>query len=108
HYCLQVLLKLLAPINPMITEKIYIEIYDKDIHKEEFPEVEIEVKNEIETKDIVELDSLVWKTKKDNGKSLKEEIRLLVIPRKLESIEKDLISAHNVKEIKYGDLRVEL
>ncbi len=108
HYCLQTILKLLAPINPMITEKIYIEIYDKDIHKEEFPEVEIEVKNEIETNDIVELDSLVWKTKKDNGKSLKEEIKLLVIPRKLENIEKDLIMTHNAKEIKYGELRVEL
>ncbi len=108
HYCLQVILKLLAPINPMLTEKIYIEIYDKDIHKEEFPTVEIEVKSEIETNDIIELDSLVWKTKKDNGKSLKEEIKLLVIPRKLKDIEKDLIMAHNAKEVKYGELRVEL
>ena len=92
----------------MLTEKIYIEIYDKDIHKEEFPTVEIEVKSEIETNDIIELDSLVWKTKKDNGKSLKEEIKLLVIPRKLKDIEKDLIMAHNAKEVKYGELRVEL
>ncbi|MEM4264156.1 MAG: valine--tRNA ligase, partial [Candidatus Woesearchaeota archaeon] len=44
HYCLDVLLHLLAPILPMITQKIYQELRGKDIHFEKFPEIKKEYK----------------------------------------------------------------
>ena len=103
HYVLENILKLLAPIIPLITYKIYKELYDEDIHFIEFPIVEKEFLVPLKTKDIVELNSQIWKTKKDAGKSLKEEIKQATIPRKYRLIEKDLIEAHKIKKLNYNE-----
>ena len=102
HYCLDNLLKLLAPINPMFTYKIYKDLRNKDIHFELFPEIGNKYKLKFSTKDLEELNSNVWKAKKDKGLSLIEEIKILTVPNNLKSIEKDLVKIHNVKEIKYS------
>ena len=102
HYSLLTILKLLAPINPMFTYKIYKDLRNKDIHFELFPEIGNKYKLKFSTKDLEELNSNVWKAKKDKGLSLKEEIKILTVPNNLKSIEKDLVKIHNVKEIKYS------
>lgn len=103
HYCLDNILKLLAPITPIITYKIYKNLRKKDIHFERFPAESKKYKTLFSTKDIELLNSEIWKAKKDKGISLKEEIKSLTIPNKLKSIKKDLVMTHNAKELKFGN-----
>ncbi|MBI4149359.1 valine--tRNA ligase [Candidatus Woesearchaeota archaeon] len=107
HYCLDTLLKLLAPIIPLITAKIYYELRNKDIHAEQFPKPAVKAETEITADDIINLNSEIWKSKKSQGKSLKSEIASLTIPKKLKGIAKDLQAMHQVKEMRYGE-RVEI
>tara|TARA_Y100000310_G_scaffold97577_1_gene95222 strand:+ start:7520 stop:9904 length:2385 start_codon:yes stop_codon:yes gene_type:complete len=108
NYCLDTILKLLAPIIPLITYKIYNELRKKDIHFENFPKAS-KIKNvKIKTEDIVELNSNIWKAKKDKGMSLNSEINSLTIDKKFKIIEKDLIEAYNVIQLNYGKFKIEL
>jgi valyl-tRNA synthetase len=104
NYCLDAMLKMLAPITPFITYKLYHELRGKDIHETKFPE-KITVKYEkcFETQELVELNSAIWKAKKDANLSLKSEISKVTMPEKFRSIEKDLIVTHKIKEIEYGE-----
>jgi len=102
NYCLDSILKLLAPIIPMMTYKIYKDLRKKDIQSEKFPEPEKGLRLQFTTAELIELNSMIWKAKKDKGLSLKAEIKELVIPDKFKGIENDLVVTHNVKSIKYG------
>ncbi len=102
HRVLQRMLRLLSPVIPMFTFKVYQEIYGEDVHLMKFPEIGDEYKVDFESADLMELNSLIWKTKKDNGKSLKDPLNKLTIPEKFKSIELDLKAAHNVQKIIYG------
>jgi len=102
YYCLEMMLKVLAPVIPMITSKIYKELYGKDVHFLPFPDVEQEFKSEFTSDDLATLNSAIWKAKKDAGQSLKAEISELQVPEKFKAIEKDLISAHSAKILKYA------
>jgi valyl-tRNA synthetase len=108
NHVLETLLKLLAPIVPLLTYRIYKELNGKDIHFETFPETEKEYLVEITKEDIVDLNSFIWKYKKDAGKSLKEEISELIVEEKFKMMQHDLISAHNIKKLSFGDRRIEL
>ncbi len=99
---LETLLKLLAPIIPFITYRIYKDLTGKDIQKETFPKEEKKRKIKFKTNELLELNSKIWKTKKDKNLSLKAEIKVLTIPETFKEIEKDLKEAHKIKEIKYG------
>lgn len=104
HHCLENMLKTFAPIIPFITYKLYDELEGKDIHLEEFPKVAEEAEElPFKTEEIMDLNSQIWKAKKDNNLSLKAEIKTLTLPEKFKSIEKDLVEAHSIKEIKYGE-----
>ncbi|MBI4170290.1 MAG: valine--tRNA ligase [Candidatus Aenigmarchaeota archaeon] len=103
RYCLETLLKLLSPITPFITYTIYQELAGKDIHEESFPVVLAGYKTDITKDDILELNSTIWKIKKDNNLSLKSEILSLTLPQKFKPLEKDIRTAHGPKEIKYAD-----
>lgn len=94
-------LKLLAPVLPFITYQLYREIHGKDIHKENFPEPE-KIKSPIKSADIKDLNSLIWKAKKDRGLSLRSPVKQLTVPAKLKPIEKDLIKTHNLEKLAYG------
>lgn len=104
HYCLDNILKLLAPVIPMLTYKIYKDLKKKDIHFESFPTESKKYKTLFSTKDIEELNKQIWKAKKDKGLSLRDEIKSLTVPKKLKSIEKDIVKTHNAKEIKFGSI----
>jgi len=104
HHCLDMLLKLLAPVIPFITYQIFHELRGKDIHAEQFPDPKTEKagKPKFSTKDLMELNGTIWKTKKDKGLSLKAEVRLATLPEKFKPIERDLALTHGIKELKWG------
>ena len=103
NYCLDNILKIMAPIIPFMTYKIYMELRNSDIHQEEFPSAKEEYKLPFTTEKITELNSLVWKTKRDNNLSLKSEISEIVLPKTMESIAGDIKACHNAKKISYGE-----
>lgn len=107
-YCLNTLLKMLAPITPFITFKIYSELWEKDIHAEEFPHVEHEYETKLTTEKIVEFNSTVWKAKKDNGLALNAEISEITMPEEFRPVEKDIKMVHKAKKISYGELKVSI
>ncbi len=108
HYSLQKILEMLAPVLPMITHKLYSDLYGKDVHEQEFPKAEKKIKIDFKTQDLIELNGLIWKAKKDAGKSLRDEIISLKIDVKFKKAEKDIIATHNVKKISYGKFKVEV
>jgi valyl-tRNA synthetase len=78
------------------------ELKQKDIHFEKFPEVE-KYESKIKTKEICELNSSIWKAKKEAGLSLKSPVREVVLPETFKPIEKDLVEMHRMEKIAYGD-----
>ncbi len=93
---LDLLLKLLAPVTPFITYRIYKDLREKDIHAEKFPEPEkIEFKG-FATDELVELNSSIWKAKKEKGLAMKDPIEFKV-PEKFKIIELELKEMHNLK-----------
>jgi valyl-tRNA synthetase len=102
HYCLEKILLLLAPVIPIITSKIYNDLFGEDIHFLSFPSKEQEFSPAFTTQELSDLNSAIWKAKKDSALSLKAEIKEIQIPEKFKAIEKDIISAHSIKSIKYG------
>ena len=108
HECLEMLLKMLAPVLPFITESLYMQLKGKDIHAEEFPEPLKAKKPAFKTDELLALNSMVLKTKKDAGRSLKDPLKLLTIPESMKPIEADLKLAHGAARIAYGETKVEL
>ncbi|RLI97068.1 MAG: valine--tRNA ligase [Candidatus Aenigmatarchaeota archaeon] len=102
HYCLDTMLKLLAPVIPFITYRIYMDMRGKDIHTEEFPAKPKPDKPPFPTEELMELNSAIWKEKKDSGLSLKSEVASVTIPDKFKPIEKDLSLTHNIKKVEWG------
>jgi valyl-tRNA synthetase len=103
HRCLETILKLWAPVIPLITYKLYEEITGKDVHMENFPETERIEKFDITTEEIIQLNSAIWRAKKDNNISLKHGIKEATIPERLRLLEKDLKAAHGIEKLKYGE-----
>jgi valyl-tRNA synthetase len=98
HHCLKMILILLAPITPFISDKIWRMLYsEKSIHLEEFPKEEWEMELAKFTEKIKEFNSDTWDTKKKRGLSLKDQIKIN-IPLELKEFEKDLIAMHNIKK----------
>ena len=95
HYLLERFLILSYPIIPQITSFI---LYEKGIDylKLKFPTSKKENIDSSLIDKIVEFNSKIWKEKKYNGISLREEIKGEV-PKELKQFEKDLKTAHNLK-----------
>lgn len=102
HHCLDILLKILAPVTPFITYRIYGGMRKKDIHFEEFPKPENITKPKFSTDALINLNSRIWKKKKDEKLSLNAKLKSLTIPEAFRPIEKDLMQAHGVENLKYG------
>ena len=97
HKVLSTILKLLAPITPLITEHLWLTLYSEDsIHKEQLPEIENVEDMTAMTQPIIEFNSRVWNEKKQNNLSLKDSIKI-EIPEKLDQFKKDLIAMHNLE-----------
>jgi valyl-tRNA synthetase len=102
HFVLERILLLLAPIIPFITFRIYKDLKGEDVHFKDFPEPGKRFKQAFSSDDIEELNSLVWKSKKESGLSLREGVKELLIPEKFKGIEKDIIHMHNVSKLTYS------
>ena len=108
YYCLDRILELLAPVNPMLTSKLYFLINNEDIHKQPFPKVSKKYETKFTKEELVEINSEIWKIKRENGKSLKDELSYIVIPDKFSGIQKDLRETHKAKEVKFGKFKVSI
>jgi len=97
HYLLERLLLLLYPIIPQVTTIIAKE-KGIDLLRAKWPNTidtdHITVFNSIEK--ILNFNSQVWKTKKEQGISLRNPINGIKIPKELASFEKDLRVCHNI------------
>ena len=97
HKVLSTILKLLAPITPLITEHLWLTLYSKNsIHKEQLPEIENVENMTTMTQPIIEFNSRVWNEKKQNNLSLKDSIKI-EIPENLNQFKKDLVAMHNLE-----------
>ena len=97
HKVLSTILKLLAPITPLITEHLWLTLYSKNsIHNEQLPEIENVEDMTAMTQPIIEFNSRVWNEKKQNNLSLKDSIKI-EIPENLNQFKKDLVAMHNLE-----------
>ena len=103
YYCLEELLLILAPIVPMITHKLYSNLFNKDIHFEKFPAPESYELPGFTGEELEELNRSIWKQHTEKGLTLKAEIKEAVIPEKFKPIERDLKAAHSIAKIAYGN-----
>jgi valyl-tRNA synthetase len=109
NYCLEHVLKLLAPVTPMLTFKLYQALWDKDIHAEAFPKPKKAGKSPFPTEELEELNRAIWKAKKDGEKSLRDEVSKVTVPEKFKCIEKDLTVTHKIQNLSFGkEIKVEL
>jgi valyl-tRNA synthetase len=93
---LEIILKLLSPVIPFVTDFIWQELYSKkSIHVEEFPKLKAKVELTKLTEKLIEFNSKIWNTKKTKGISLKDGVKI-EIPKVLKMFEKDLKAMHNI------------
>jgi valyl-tRNA synthetase len=96
HEGLKVILKLMAPIIPFITDAVYSKIYGEKIHNLEFPE-KFDVPNKTKfTQNLIDFNTMVWKKKKDAGLALNTEIKNIIIPKELRLFNDDLKKMHKL------------
>jgi valyl-tRNA synthetase len=97
HKILSTILKLLAPIIPLITEYLWQKIYSSNsIHTQRQVKRESHKDLRKYTEEIIEFNSKVWNEKKSKGLSLKDSIAIS-IPSNLEIFKKDLKAMHNLE-----------
>ncbi|MBU0530158.1 MAG: valine--tRNA ligase, partial [Nanoarchaeota archaeon] len=107
---LDTLLILLAPVACFITHRIYKDLRYKEIENEDFVKPNarhLKEKISFKTEDLEELNSQIWKLKKDKGYSLKTTITHASIPPKFKHIEKDLLVTHGIQHITYGKFSIQ-
>ena len=98
HKVLSTVLKLLAPITPFISDKIWTILYSSSsIHAERQVESTGAKYDQSTRNTITDFTATVWAKKKDAGLSLKDEIRIKV-PDSLADFKTDLVSMHNIVE----------
>ncbi|MFW9780277.1 MAG: class I tRNA ligase family protein [Candidatus Heimdallarchaeota archaeon] len=102
HYVFKTILKLLAPITPFIAEAIYQKLYEpsQSIHRKLMPESETNsAEEDFRTPKIMELNSLIWRSKKLKKLSFKAPLTSLSIPPTLAAFADDFKAMHNVQKI---------
>lgn len=106
HTVLKTVLLLLAPITPMITEKLYREIYSPDtsIHHQLLPNPIPDIPDTFKQlgPTILSVNTLIWKYKKENNLSLRAQLSEAWIPEQLKNMSMDLKAMHNIQNIKFG------
>lgn len=103
HTVLQAILKLLAPICPFITDKIYRELYNTktSIHKYLFPEPIDGITNDHPTETLIQFNADIWKHKKDNKMSLREALPTVTASKTLKPYTEDLQRMHHIEALKF-------
>ncbi|MHA1835871.1 MAG: valine--tRNA ligase, partial [Candidatus Odinarchaeia archaeon] len=103
HICLKTIIKLLAPICPFITEKIYQELYSKgeSLHKCALPDIIDEgvIKEELNLNVIPVFNKAIWSFKKKWGLALNAPIKTVYAPSECEPYINDLKKMHNIEKL---------
>lgn len=102
NYCLEKLLVLLYPLIPFTTTIIYKELFCKDLNLEKFPALENH-ESSLTIEDIENLNNSIWKHKKENNLSLKDNLEKISINNKFKEIEKDIKKTHSIYSIEYTE-----
>ncbi|TLZ89349.1 MAG: valine--tRNA ligase, partial [Methanobacteriota archaeon] len=98
HACLRDLLRLLAPVTPFSTDKIWRSMYGGSVHAERFPMPRdgIPASRADFTEGLLAFNADVWKRKRDQGLSLNVELPGVDIPPSLKPFEGDLKRMHHL------------
>lgn len=105
---LRTLLELLSPLTPFITDYLHRELYGKTVFAASFPTPTPTKKLTFKTQELLDLNSQIWKAKKDAGQSLKTPIKALVVPKQFAPLEQELKDTHGVEHLSYGTLNIAL
>jgi valyl-tRNA synthetase len=103
---LDTVLLLLSPIAAFSTHKIYHDLRGKRIEEQPFPKpLRIAGKKPaFTTRELMSLNSRLWKRKKDRGLSLKSPVTYAMLPSRFKPLGKDLKEAHKIEKIEWGKL----
>lgn len=99
HRIVRDLMSAFSPICPFFSHHISSTLYNESaVDAREFPEImAIDGKLTELSESLKDFNSMVWKTKKDSGLSLKSEIEGIEIPENLEKFRKILTSMHHLQ-----------
>ncbi len=98
HTVVQRVLLLLAPIAPFISHYYADAVYGLDVHRAALPEpLGFDAPDGL-TDAVTEFNSLVWKTKKEQGVSLAQGIDGIDIPEPLQPMQDVLVAMHKLGE----------
>jgi hypothetical protein len=89
-----------SPICPFFSHYITTSLYDGSaVDVRSFPQSAIEMEPELcaLTSHIIEFNSMVWKSKKDSGLSLKEPIPGILIPEEIGEFTEVLTAMHSLE-----------
>jgi len=97
HAVFRDVLRLLAPIIPHATDRIWREMYGGSVHAEDFPKARgwDDAFRGLTSK-LVDFNSQVWKEKKERGLSLKDPLPGLAVPEELRPFAEDLARMHHL------------
>ena len=98
HACLRDLLRLIAPIAPFSTDKIWRSMYGGSVHAESFPLPRDGIPGSRAdfTDGLLAFNADVWKRKRDQGLSLNIELPGVDVPSTLKPFEADLKRMHRL------------
>lgn len=103
HYTLRIILLILHPVAPFITDYIWRKLYDdKGILFMSFPEIS-GISVEPKFKLLMQFNSLIWKAKEEKGISLKEDVSKVITSYILEEFSLDIKETHNIGVLEFRD-----
>lgn len=97
HHSLRAVLRLLAPVAPVMPWAVWRELYGGDIHREELPEPGDHVRHAEVGERLLEFNSQMWKLKKERGLSFAQPLTGVEIPADLEPFGQDLRAMHRIE-----------
>ena len=107
YTALEIILKLLAPIAPFITDSIWRRLFSEEsIHSQKFPEPNPSWNTEYKymISPFIEFNSSIWRYKKEHGLALSQELNTVVYaPKELKPFERDLKAMHKIKELHFEE-----
>jgi len=102
HKVLREVIKAFSPIIPFITDFIYRGLYNKTVHLESFPDpkkIILEQKYLNLTPLLLEVNSAIWKYKKNLKLPLNKPIKKAYLPKSLSVFINDLCSMHMIESV---------
>jgi len=98
---LETYLRLMAPIIPHITYRIYQGIFGGNVHDMLFPTLVYTKDPGFTRGDVLTINSAIWKAKKDANLSLKAGLPSFDVPSVLKPIEQDLLVTHTLERVRW-------